>query len=120
PRALAEVAATLALGRREFGCRAAVVATDLAAAVAGLDELLAAAGPEELPAAAAPAELPAADARVAGPDGELRELALDWVAGRDVDWAALHPEGGVRRTGLPTYPFQRQRHWIDPPQKGAR
>ncbi|MEV5820363.1 amino acid adenylation domain-containing protein [Micromonospora haikouensis] len=117
--ALAEVAATLALGRREFGCRAAVVATDLAAALAGLDELLAAAGPEELPAAG-PAELPAADARVAGPDGELRELALDWVAGRDVDWAALHPEGGVRRTGLPTYPFQRQRHWIDPPQKGAR
>ncbi|WP_432953903.1 amino acid adenylation domain-containing protein [Micromonospora haikouensis] len=100
--ALAEVAATLALGRRAFGCRAAVVATDLAAALAGLDELL------------------AADARVAGPDGELRELALDWVAGRDVDWVALHPEGGVRRTGLPTYPFQRQRHWIDPPQKGAR
>ncbi|MFF3854298.1 amino acid adenylation domain-containing protein [Micromonospora sp. NPDC002575] len=126
--ALAEVAATLALGRREFGCRAAVVATDLAAALAGLDELLdsvgldelpAAAGPAELPAAG-PAELPAADARVAGPDGELRDVALDWVAGRDVDWAALHPEGGVRRTGLPTYPFQRQRHWIDPPQKGAR
>ncbi|WP_431975771.1 AMP-binding protein [Micromonospora haikouensis] len=118
--ALAEVAATLALGRREFGCRAAVVATDLAAALAGLDELLDSVGLAELPAAAGPAALPAADARVAGPDGELRELALDWVAGRDVDWAALHPEGGVRRTGLPTYPFQRQRHWIDPPQKGAR
>ncbi|MEU8023377.1 AMP-binding protein [Micromonospora haikouensis] len=118
--ALAEVAATLALGRREFGCRAAVVATDLAAALAGLDELLDSVGPDELFAAAGPAELPAADARVAGPDGELRELALDWVAGRDVDWSALHPEGGVRRTGLPTYPFQRQRHWIDPPQKGAR
>ncbi|MFC8846045.1 MULTISPECIES: amino acid adenylation domain-containing protein [unclassified Micromonospora] len=100
--ALAEAAATLALGRKAFPCRAAVVATDLAGTLAGLDELL------------------DADARVAGPDGELRDLALDWVAGRDVDWAALHPEGRVRRTGLPTYPFQRQRHWIDPPQKGAR
>ncbi|MFG1847353.1 AMP-binding protein [Micromonospora carbonacea] len=118
--ALAEVAATLALGRREFGCRAAVVATDLAAALAGLDELLDSVGLDELLDAAGPAGLPDADARVAGPDGELRDLALDWVAGRDVDWAALHPEGGVRRTGLPTYPFQRQRHWIDPPQKGVR
>ncbi|MFI7491743.1 AMP-binding protein [Micromonospora echinaurantiaca] len=99
---LAEVAATLALGRRAFGCRAAVVATDPAGAVVALDELL------------------GTDARVAGPAGELRELAAAWVAGRDVDWAALHPEGTLRRTGLPTYPFQRQRYWIDPPQKGAR
>ncbi|MET8306623.1 AMP-binding protein [Micromonospora sp. NPDC005173] len=100
--ALAEVAATLALGRREFGCRAAVIATDPAAAVAALDELL------------------STDARVAGPAGALRELAADWVAGRDLDWTALHPAGGIRRTSLPTYPFQRQRYWIDPPQKGVR
>ncbi|MEO3778312.1 AMP-binding protein [Micromonospora sp. B11E3] len=100
--ALAEVAATLALGRREFGCRAAVVAADLADALAGLDALLE--GGE----------------RIAGPPGELRDLAADWVAGRDVDWAALHPEGGFRRTGLPTYPFQRQRYWIDPHQRGLR
>ncbi|MEV1329755.1 AMP-binding protein [Micromonospora costi] len=100
--ALPEVAATLALGRRAFDHRAAVVATDLAGAVAALDDLL------------------ETGARVAGGPAELRELAAAWVAGRDVDWTALHPEGGVRRTGLPTYPFQRQRYWIDPPQKGAR
>ncbi|MEV4658609.1 AMP-binding protein [Micromonospora sp. NPDC049301] len=100
--ALAEVAATLALGRREFACRAAVVATDAAGAVAALDELL------------------ATDARVAGPPGALRELAAGWVAGQPLDWTALHPAGGVRRTSLPTYPFQRQRYWIDPPQKGVR
>ncbi|SCG74672.1 AMP-binding protein [Micromonospora coxensis] len=100
--ALSEVAATLALGRRAFACRAAVVAADPAGAVAALDELL------------------ATDARLAGDPGELRELAAAWLAGRDVDWTALHPEGAVRRTGLPTYPFQRQRHWIDPPQKGTR
>ncbi|WP_422751939.1 AMP-binding protein [Micromonospora sp. WMMD708] len=100
--ALPEVAATLALGRRSFARRAAVVAADLAEAVAGLDKLL------------------ATDATVAGAPGALRDLAAGWVAGRDVDWAALHPEGTVRRTGLPGYPFQRRRHWIDPPQRGAR
>ncbi|MEU4680993.1 AMP-binding protein [Micromonospora sp. NPDC023737] len=100
--ALAEVAATLALGRRAFRCRAAMVVTDLAGAVAALDELL------------------ETGARVAGEPGALRELAGTWVAGQDVDWAALHPEGRVRRTGLPTYAFQRKRYWIDPPRKGTR
>ncbi|WP_229402072.1 AMP-binding protein [Micromonospora okii] len=100
--ALGEVAATLALGRREFAHRAAVVATDLAGALAGLDALL------------------DGDERLAGPAGELRDLAAGWVAGGAVDWAALHPAGGVRRAGLPTYPFQRRRHWIDPPARGAR
>ncbi|MER7415699.1 AMP-binding protein [Micromonospora peucetia] len=99
---LAEVAATLALGRKAFACRAAVVATDLADALAGLDALL------------------DTDGRVAGLDGELRDVALEWVAGREVDWTVLQPEGGLRSTGLPTYPFQRQRYWIDPPQRGLR
>ncbi|MEH0823915.1 MULTISPECIES: AMP-binding protein [unclassified Micromonospora] len=100
--ALPEVAATLALGRRAFDCRAAVVATDLAGAIAALDELR------------------DADTRIAGPAGRLRNLAADWVAGRDVDPAALHPGEGVRRTGLPGYPFQRRRYWIDPVEKGTR
>ncbi|MFE9203232.1 AMP-binding protein [Micromonospora sp. NPDC007230] len=100
--ALPEVAATLALGRRAFAHRAAVVAADLPGALAALDVLL------------------DTEARIAGDGGPLRELAADWVAGRDVDWDALHPEGTVRRTGLPTYPFQRQRYWIDPVQKGPR
>ncbi|PWR04912.1 amino acid adenylation protein [Micromonospora acroterricola] len=101
PRRVAGVS-SFGLGRREFGCRAAVVATDAAGAVAALDELL------------------ATDARVAGPAGALRELAATWVAGQALDWTALHPADGVRRTSLPTYPFQRQRYWIDPPQKGVR
>ncbi|MFG1918414.1 AMP-binding protein [Micromonospora sp. NPDC048898] len=99
---LAEVAATLALGRREFGCRAAVVATTPADAVAALDALL------------------ATDTRVVGPAGPLRDLAAGWVTGRSLDWTALHPADGVRRTSLPTYPFQRQPYWIEPPQKGVR
>jgi 3-oxoacyl-(acyl-carrier-protein) synthase len=35
-----------------------------------------------------------------------------WLAGAQIDWKALH-QGTGRRVGLPTYPFQRKRHWIE-------
>ncbi|MEO0539236.1 MAG: beta-ketoacyl synthase N-terminal-like domain-containing protein [Cyanobacteria bacterium P01_A01_bin.105] len=35
-----------------------------------------------------------------------------WCAGVDLDWAALHSEPR-RRVPLPTYPFERQRYWVD-------
>ncbi|SDH31346.1 Acyl transferase domain-containing protein [Lentzea fradiae] len=44
-----------------------------------------------------------------------------WAAGADVDWAAYHHDGGRRRVPLPTYPFERERHWVDggaPPAAG--
>ena len=47
----------------------------------------------------------------------LGGLARLYLAGRPVDWAALD-RGRGRRIELPTYPFQRQRHWIDA-QPGA-
>ncbi|MBB6244970.1 type I polyketide synthase, partial [Rhodanobacter sp. MP1X3] len=39
-----------------------------------------------------------------------------WAGGAQVDWAAYH--GGLqrRRVPLPTYPFERQRYWIDAPR----
>jgi phthiocerol/phenolphthiocerol synthesis type-I polyketide synthase E len=36
-----------------------------------------------------------------------------WIAGVEIDWAALQGETPRRRVPLPTYPFQRQRYWID-------
>nr|WP_317441277.1 type I polyketide synthase [Streptomyces collinus] len=41
----------------------------------------------------------------------LAALGALYVRGRDVDFAALHP--GRHLDGLPTYPFQRQRYWLD-------
>ncbi len=35
-----------------------------------------------------------------------------WCAGVNVDWSVVRGRGG-RRTSLPTYPFQRKRHWVD-------
>lgn len=34
-----------------------------------------------------------------------------WAAGCEVNWEALHP-GAVQTSDLPTYPWQRRRHWI--------
>ncbi|HET7504169.1 MAG TPA: type I polyketide synthase, partial [Kofleriaceae bacterium] len=48
-------------------------------------------------------------------DGKVLAEALGavWSAGASVDWAAYHAGETRRRLRLPTYPFQRQRYWID-------
>uniref|UniRef100_UPI003D733064 type I polyketide synthase n=1 Tax=Streptomyces chumphonensis TaxID=1214925 RepID=UPI003D733064 len=45
----------------------------------------------------------------------LRALATLHVHGVTVDWAAVHEGTGAQRVGLPTYPFQRERFWLEPP-----
>jgi phthiocerol/phenolphthiocerol synthesis type-I polyketide synthase E len=36
-----------------------------------------------------------------------------WMAGAEVDWSGYYEGEKRRRVGLPTYPFERQRYWID-------
>ena len=42
----------------------------------------------------------------------LRSLGQAWTAGADVAWSSFH-RGTRRRIGLPTYPFERERHWLE-------
>jgi polyketide synthase PksN len=44
---------------------------------------------------------------------DLLRLAPLWTSGARVDWQALHAGTKRRRVHLPTYPFAKQRHWID-------
>ena len=37
-----------------------------------------------------------------------------WLAGVDLDWKNLHPGAERWRVPLPTYPFKRNRYWVDP------
>ena len=43
----------------------------------------------------------------------LESLGRLWLAGKEPDWAKLHKGGPRRRVPLPTYPFERQRYWVE-------
>jgi iturin family lipopeptide synthetase A len=49
-----------------------------------------------------------------GEEGVLQALGRLWLAGVPVDWAGFQAGAQRRRVPLPTYPFQRQRYWIEP------
>ena len=46
-------------------------------------------------------------------------IASAHAAGAKVEWATFFAGTGAKRVPLPTYPFQRQRYWLDSPIAGA-
>ena len=46
-------------------------------------------------------------------------LAVLWSSGVAIDWQAVYKEEPRRRISLPTYPFERKLHWIEPPARRA-
>ena len=52
--------------------------------------------------------------------GVLETLGRLWLAGLDIDWAGFYAAESRRRVPLPTYPFERQRYWIDAPKSAAQ
>lgn len=44
---------------------------------------------------------------------QWKQVALLWVNGVAMPWASLWPSRSARRASLPTYPFARERHWVD-------
>lgn len=51
----------------------------------------------------------------AGSDDEnlLESLGKLWTAGVEVDWEAFYSGEKRKRVVLPTYPFERKRHWVE-------
>jgi 3-oxoacyl-(acyl-carrier-protein) synthase/NAD(P)-dependent dehydrogenase (short-subunit alcohol dehydrogenase family) len=141
---LADVAYTLQVSRGQFALRRAVVCRDLADAVAALDDpvrwldgettrrdpaVRLVDAPDRVTAwyqrlgvrlGGGPVEVDGSVEVVVpdepGDEWLLATLARLWLDGCTVDWAALHGGKG-RRVPLPTYPFQRRRHWVDAPQR---
>jgi phthiocerol/phenolphthiocerol synthesis type-I polyketide synthase E len=46
----------------------------------------------------------------------LRALGRLWLAGANLDWSMIYTDEARHRVPLPTYPFKRERYWIDPPK----
>ena len=105
---LAEVAYTLRTGRAELDFRRAIVATSLQDAAASL-----AAAAEE-PGVRCPKNRPRETFVAPGTANaaDLQACGRQWELGVSVDWSALDT-GGLRPVSLPTYPFQRERYWVD-------
>ncbi|MCC6456163.1 MAG: amino acid adenylation domain-containing protein [Caldilineaceae bacterium] len=59
--------------------------------------------------------------KLADDDGEMQgimqTLGRLWLAGVEVAWEQLYQGEARRRIPLPTYPFERQRHWIEPQKR---
>lgn len=53
------------------------------------------------------------------PDSPARHLLATlgrlWQSGVAIEWSKLHGSGRRQRVPLPTYPFQRQKYWLDEP-----
>jgi acyl transferase domain-containing protein/acyl carrier protein len=45
--------------------------------------------------------------------GKVPEIVNSYLSGADIDWVAFHNGHACRTVGLPTYPFQRERHWSE-------
>ncbi|MEM6403913.1 MAG: SDR family NAD(P)-dependent oxidoreductase, partial [Cyanobacteria bacterium P01_D01_bin.116] len=48
----------------------------------------------------------------------LLSLGRLWLAGVEIDWSVFYTEERRHRIPLPTYPFERQRYWIEPNKQG--
>ena len=99
--ALADAAYTLQTGRRPFAHRWALV-VDAAGRPCG-DPLRGHAEERSL-------ELNAENV------ASLLELAQLWVTGAEVRWKGLYRGQRRKRVPLPSYPFERRRHWLEAPE----
>ncbi|MCA1227838.1 SDR family NAD(P)-dependent oxidoreductase, partial [Saccharopolyspora sp. 6M] len=106
------VAHSLAAGRAHFPHRLATTAADLPALAERLRGWLdGTAGPEVLTGETAADPRPADGDRALAP----QELARAYVRGEVDRFSASFPAAARRQVPLPTYPFERQRYWIERP-----
>jgi acyl transferase domain-containing protein/acyl carrier protein len=49
----------------------------------------------------------------------LKAIGKLWIAGEEIDWNKYYLNENRRRVVLPTYPFERQRYWVEPQKDNA-
>ncbi len=128
---MAEVCYTTHVGRTHFQHRLAIVGDTQAAIQQALVTYIAAGGTSQTAAAATlftsqnPPPRPTSDIDYSKQQQALQHLAASYIHGEVIDWPAFYqarddllaaqqkPVFRPQKTILPTYPFQRQRYWID-------
>ena len=58
--------------------------------------------------------LPPAKATRSGDEQWLHAMGQLWLEGINLNWSKFHAQQRRRRLPLPSYPFERQRYWIEP------
>jgi polyketide synthase PksN len=111
---LVDVAHTLRVGRDEHEQRLALCAADLRSAAGALRGYAQGEAGALLLAGKVGEPGDAAEVEAALAAGDLDALARLWVRGTPVDWQRLQGADRGRRVSLPTYPFARTRHWVQP------
>jgi len=111
PWRLHDMAYTLQIGRDALPARLAFIARDMAGARVALERFLAGGGQGIHAGTVARGDGASAQDSFAGDDPDA--IARAWVSGAAIDWAARYAGGSPRRIVLPTYPFARERCWIE-------
>ncbi|MEV0339387.1 beta-ketoacyl synthase N-terminal-like domain-containing protein [Nocardia sp. NPDC050713] len=112
---LDDLAHTLCRTRTPFAHRLSLVASTVAEVRSFLHETLRDTAPTEMEDPSQASALMVAAALRPGTvprRGLLQAVGALFERGVDPDWSAVNPPGRV--VSLPTYPFQRQRHWAIP------
>lgn len=106
-----DICFTAATGRTHFAHRLAMMASSNAQIKENLAAFLSG---RELPGLQLGVVRRRSGAAPAAPDANapLSELPARCVQGASVNWAEHFASSDARRIPLPTYPFQRQRHWV--------
>ncbi|TCV93445.1 acyl transferase domain-containing protein, partial [Luteibacter rhizovicinus] len=120
---LADLAYTLQVGRQAMAARMALVVDSFETLQTHLEDWLAqSSGSDDVFTGQLSAEVPALAGDEAVSDsslialltrGDLPAIAAKWVEGHAFDWTILHDTGKRRRIALPTYPFVREKHWVE-------
>ncbi|MGV9970169.1 SDR family NAD(P)-dependent oxidoreductase [Nocardia beijingensis] len=96
--ALVDLCASAAVGRTHFAERVAICFDTAAQLRAALENIA--------------SGVTASKSVVEISNGSI-DLARRYVEGAEIDWAAAYSDRRWRHVDLPTYPFQRKRHWLD-------
>lgn len=118
------IAHTLQIGREAFDARVAFVVADADELLARFDAFLRGSANDDRCHVgnrkdSVGSDRPAADimpsdaVRQHVADGRIDAIARRWAHGAAVDWQGLYPAGAPVRISLPTYPFAKDRYWIE-------